>query len=157
MGTTVQRFRERAPQYFFWLKTSCCAKLLRILSKKEDIHVVGEVENRDRLPRLGLTWWSRFSLSRAGGAGDHAPVSSTEFTMRVVMEPGSRPMRVPFPARGTGRRFVGYVLKDASAVEVSRTIRAVAAGDAVCPPVLSSALFGWVARRRQRFPACISR
>ncbi len=48
---------------------------------------------------------------------------------------------------------LGYVLKDASAVEVSRTIRAVAAGDAVCPPVLSSALFHWVARHRPAIPS----
>ena len=36
---------------------------------------------------------------------------------------------------------VGYVLKDASAGEVAATIRAVAAGEAVCPPILSVALF----------------
>jgi two-component system response regulator DegU len=36
---------------------------------------------------------------------------------------------------------VGYVLKDASAAEVAATIRAVAAGEAVCPPALSMALF----------------
>ena len=36
---------------------------------------------------------------------------------------------------------VGYVLKDASAAEVAATIRAVAGGEAVCPPTLSSALF----------------
>jgi DNA-binding NarL/FixJ family response regulator len=47
---------------------------------------------------------------------------------------------------------LGYVLKDASAAEVSRTIRAVAAGDAVCPPVLSSSLFQWVARHKLVIP-----
>jgi DNA-binding NarL/FixJ family response regulator len=36
---------------------------------------------------------------------------------------------------------VGYVLKDASAMEVAATIRAVAVGEAVCPPSLSMALF----------------
>jgi two-component system NarL family response regulator len=42
---------------------------------------------------------------------------------------------------------VGYVLKDASAVEVAATIRAVAAGEAVCPPSLSVALFRFVSQQ----------
>lgn len=41
---------------------------------------------------------------------------------------------------------VGYVLKDASALDVSATIRAVAAGSAVCPPCLSMAMFRFVAQ-----------
>jgi len=41
---------------------------------------------------------------------------------------------------------VGYVLKDASAAEIAATIRAVAAGEAVCPPKLSMALFQSVSR-----------
>lgn len=39
----------------------------------------------------------------------------------------------------------GYVLKDASALELAATIRSVAAGEAVCPPCLSMALFRTVA------------
>lgn len=41
---------------------------------------------------------------------------------------------------------VGYVLKDASAMEVAATIRAVAMGEAVCPPALSMTLFRSVAQ-----------
>jgi two-component system, NarL family, response regulator DevR len=41
---------------------------------------------------------------------------------------------------------VGYVLKDASAAEIVRVIRAVAAGEAVCPPRFSAALFQSAAR-----------
>jgi len=48
---------------------------------------------------------------------------------------------------------VGYVLKDASAIEVARTVRAVAAGEAVCPPSLSGALFQWVAEHRPALPS----
>jgi DNA-binding NarL/FixJ family response regulator len=47
---------------------------------------------------------------------------------------------------------VGYVLKDASAAEVARTIRAVAAGEAVCPAALSVALFQWVVRHKPAVP-----
>ncbi len=42
---------------------------------------------------------------------------------------------------------VGYVLKDASASEVAATIRSVAAGEAVCPPVLSMTLFQSVSQQ----------
>jgi len=48
---------------------------------------------------------------------------------------------------------VGYVLKDASALEVARTIRAVAAGEAVCPAGLSVALFQWVVRHKPAIPS----
>lgn len=41
---------------------------------------------------------------------------------------------------------VGYVLKDASAAEIVRVIRAVAAGEAVCPPRFSLSLFQCAAR-----------
>jgi DNA-binding NarL/FixJ family response regulator len=42
---------------------------------------------------------------------------------------------------------LGYVLKDASAVEVVSTVRAVASGEAVCPPAMSTALFHYAARQ----------
>jgi DNA-binding NarL/FixJ family response regulator len=44
---------------------------------------------------------------------------------------------------------MGYVLKDASALEVVAAVRAVADGDAVCPPQLCAFLFRFVARQNQ--------
>jgi DNA-binding NarL/FixJ family response regulator len=44
--------------------------------------------------------------------------------------------------------IVGYVLKDASALEVATAIRAVANGEAACPPSLCLALFEYVAAER---------
>jgi len=41
----------------------------------------------------------------------------------------------------------GYILKDASAQEIVHAIRAVAAGEAVCPPRLSAVLFSCAARQ----------
>jgi len=49
--------------------------------------------------------------------------------------------------RGVKEGVVGYVLKDASAMEVAGAVRSVALGEAVCPPVLSLALFEEVAKR----------
>jgi len=48
--------------------------------------------------------------------------------------------------RAVREGVVGYVLKDASAMELVSTIGAVAGGAAVCPPSLSMALFRCVAR-----------
>lgn len=48
---------------------------------------------------------------------------------------------------------VGYVLKDASALEVVATIRAVASGEAVCPPELCMSLFRYVARQWNQVPS----
>jgi DNA-binding NarL/FixJ family response regulator len=56
---------------------------------------------------------------------------------------------------------VGYVLKDASAGEVAAAIRAVAAGEAVCPPMFSIALFRCVSQQTApvpiRFESVLSR
>jgi DNA-binding NarL/FixJ family response regulator len=48
---------------------------------------------------------------------------------------------------------LGYVLTDASALEVWRAIRDVAAGEAVCPPSLSVSLFRFVASTQMSFPS----
>jgi two-component system, NarL family, response regulator DevR len=45
-----------------------------------------------------------------------------------------------------GEGVVGYVLKDATAAEIVRVIRAVAAGQAICPPQFSLSLFRSAAR-----------
>jgi DNA-binding NarL/FixJ family response regulator len=64
--------------------------------------------------------------------------------VRVVLV-DMEPDRCTF-LRAVSEGVVGYVLKDASAMEVVSTITAVAAGEAVCPPSLSLALFHCVAR-----------
>jgi DNA-binding NarL/FixJ family response regulator len=48
---------------------------------------------------------------------------------------------------------LGYVLTDASASDVCRAIRCVAAGEGVCPPSLSFALFRFVAGAQTALPA----
>ena len=46
----------------------------------------------------------------------------------------------------------GYVLKEASALEVVNTVRAAANGEATCPPHLCAALFRYVARQSHQVP-----
>ena len=48
---------------------------------------------------------------------------------------------------------VGYILKEASAHEVVTGVRAVAAGEAICPPQLSMCLFRYVARQNSHLPS----
>jgi len=48
---------------------------------------------------------------------------------------------------------LGYVLKDASAIEVVTTVRAVAGGEAVCPPELSTSLFHYATRQLNQIPS----
>jgi DNA-binding NarL/FixJ family response regulator len=47
----------------------------------------------------------------------------------------------------------GYLLKDASAAEVISGVRAVAQGQAICPPQLCAHLFGEIARQQVAAPS----
>ena len=47
---------------------------------------------------------------------------------------------------------VGYLLREASALDVLSAVRAVARGEAVCPPQLAMALFRCLANQRQGVP-----
>jgi DNA-binding NarL/FixJ family response regulator len=130
--------------------------LLRILSKKDDIRVVGS----------GSYGPDMFEQIVSGGANvvvldSVAPVLAEHGIVRELhrLNPAIKVVVVGMEADETvflrviQAGAVGYILKDASAVEVARTIRAVAAGEAVCPAGLSSALFRWVVRHRPVIPS----
>jgi DNA-binding NarL/FixJ family response regulator len=55
--------------------------------------------------------------------------------------------------RAVRQGALGYVLKDASALQAVATVRAVASGEAVCPPQLSAALFRCVAQQQHHVPS----
>lgn len=48
--------------------------------------------------------------------------------------------------------IMGYVLKEASALDVVAAVRAVAHGDAVCPAQFSLSLFRYIAKKAQEMP-----
>lgn len=54
--------------------------------------------------------------------------------------------------RAVSSGVMGYVLKESSALDVVAAVRAVAHGDAVCPPQLSLSLFRYIARKAQEIP-----
>lgn len=131
--------------------------LTRILSKKNDIRVVGA---------------SAFSPEVVGQISNAAPdvllsdsaaVALSE--LRLVAEvraaiPGLKVIMIGMDAepetflRAVRDGIVGFVLKDASAMEVATAVRSVANGEAVCPPSLCLKLFERVANQNSH-PASV--
>jgi DNA-binding NarL/FixJ family response regulator len=118
--------------------------LIRILAKKTDIRVVGAAPYSlaaheqivDTRPRIVLLDSIAPVFSEARFVATlQAAIPGVRVAL-IDMEPDSQTF-----LRAVREGVVGYVLKDASAAEVAGMIRAVAAGEAVCPPLFSMALF----------------
>ena len=129
--------------------------LVRILSKREDLRVVGAAPySNDVVQRVVSSPTNIVVLDSIATALAEKVIGSL-----LRMDSGIKIVMVGMEAdeaeflRVVQEGAVGYVLKDASALEVAHTIRAVAAGEAVCPPSLSAALFRWVARHRVTLPS----
>jgi DNA-binding NarL/FixJ family response regulator len=123
--------------------------LIRILTTKSAIRVVGAAPySLAASERIVATCPSIVLLDSIRPVFSEARLVSTLQAkipgVRVVLV-DMEPDRCTF-LRAVSEGVVGYVLKDASAMEVISTITAVAAGEAVCPPSLSLALFHCVAR-----------
>lgn len=133
--------------------------LTRVLNRKPDIRVVGgtsfssnflnEITDSVNVvlldcPRLGLT-----DLQLIGAARLRLP------RIRVVLIGMDADSETFLRAIRAG--VVGYILKDASAQELTAGIRAVANGEAVCPPNLCLALFENFSRTGPRAPILHSR
>ena len=157
MGTVVSGFSGPVAAVFLLAENRLLREaLLRILAKKDDIHVVGAGS-------YGFDVFEQILSTNANVVvlDSVSPVLAEHSLMHKLhhLNPAIRVVMVGMEAqediflRVVQAGALGYVLKDASAVEVARTIRAVAAGEAVCPPVLSVALFRWVARHRPAFPS----
>jgi len=139
------------PIVVFLVAENCLLReiLVRILRKKEDFVVAGAVpfsasalqEISAARPDVVLFDSPRIALSgpraiaRMREAGQHAKV------IMIGMEADEATF-----LQAVGEGVVGYVLQDAPAAENLRVIRAVAAGEAVCPPQYSTRLFECAAR-----------
>jgi DNA-binding NarL/FixJ family response regulator len=156
MGTAVSGFSGPVAAVFLLAENRLLREaLLRILSKKDDIQVVGAGS-------YGPDMFEQIVATRANVVvlDSVALVLSEQGVVSELhrLNPAIRVVMVGMEAeeaiflRVVQAGAVGYVLKDASAVEVARTIRAVAAGEAVCPAMFSSALFQWVARHKPAIP-----
>ena len=118
--------------------------LVRLLAKKGDIRVVGaSFYSPAVVDEIVAKTPGILVLDSSGLAVSNATlVSSLRASLpdaRVVMVDMESDESMFLKAVREG--VIGYVLKDASAMEVAATIRAVAAGEAVCPRSLMMALF----------------
>jgi DNA-binding NarL/FixJ family response regulator len=124
--------------------------LTRILGKKNDIRVVGaSAFSPDVVEQIS-------SAAPDVLLSDSAAVALSD--LRLVSEvraaiPGLKVVMIGMDTdreiflRAVRDGIVGFVLKDASAMEVAAAVRSVANNEAVCPPVLCLALFESVASR----------
>jgi two-component system, NarL family, response regulator DevR len=157
MGTVVSGLSGPVAAVFLLAENRLLREaLLRILSKKDDIQVVGSgAYSAGMFEQIVTTQANVVVLDSIG------PVLAEQGLVRGLhqLNPAIRVVMVGMEAdeaiflRVVQAGAVGYVLKDASAVELARTIRAVAAGEAVCPAVLSTGLFRWVARHKSSIPS----
>ena len=124
--------------------------LIRLLSKRSDIRVVGAnpyssaVHEEIVASQPDIVVLDSSGLVSAN-AGLIPTLQASIPDLRLVMVDMDSDENTFLRAVREG--VVGYVLKDASALEVAATIRAVAAGEAVCPPLLSRVLFRSVAQQ----------
>lgn len=122
--------------------------LLRILAEKVELRVSGATSASpgavdllaESKPAIILLDWSSIAA--------HSPTLITEIRLRL---PKSRLVLIGMDHdpevffRAVREGVVGYVLKDASAAEMVDVIRAVALGEAICPPCFSQAMFNYAA------------
>jgi DNA-binding NarL/FixJ family response regulator len=130
--------------------------LVRVLGKKGDINVLGAEPYSEQALRQVVAASAHIvvldSITTAlSGARAIRRLHEVNPSIKIVMV-GMESDEAVF-LRVVQEGAVGYVLKDASALDVARTIRAVAAGEAVCPPSLSVAPSHWVARHRVTLPS----
>ena len=132
--------------------------LIRLLNKKSDIRVVGaNPYSSSAYQEIVAARPNIIVLDSGGLAFSAARLIPTLLCaipkVRVVMV--DMDLDEGTFLRAVREGVVGYVLKDASAVEVAATIRSVAAGEAVCPPALSMVLFRSVAQHQTAQPIMI--
>ena len=123
--------------------------LARVLRKKEDLVVAGVVPFSSSTieaisaahPDVIVFDSARIALC---GPCAIARIREAGLTAKIMMTGMEADESIFLQAVGEG--VVGYLLEDATAVENVRAIRAVAAGEAVCPPQYSTLLFRCAAR-----------
>jgi DNA-binding NarL/FixJ family response regulator len=157
MGTVVSGLPGPVAAVFLLAENRLLREaLLRILSKKENIHIAGAGSfGPGVLEQIVSTRANVLVLDTL------SPLLAAQGLVQKLhhLNPAIGVVMVGMEAensiflRVVQAGALGYVLKDASALEVARTIRAVAAGEAVCPAALSVALFRWVAKHKPALPS----
>ncbi len=129
--------------------------LARVLSKKADIRVVAALASDAGIAKaLGETKPHVLILDSAAYAA--AGLQVMDCARKAL--PGIKVLMIGMDAdKDTFLRCVkagaaGYLLKDASALEIAAAVRSVAYEEAACPPKLCLVLFDYVARHSSHLP-----
>ena len=136
--------RKKAAVYLLAENRLLREALIRLLSKKNAVAVVGANAHSPNIHREIISARPQILLMDSSGLdSSRSALISTLRTairnLRIVMVDMDQEEAALLSAIRVG--VVGYVLKNASALEVAEAIQAVAAGRAVCPPSLCMALF----------------
>jgi len=129
--------------------------LIRLLSKRSEVRIVGANSYSPKVhdeivaarPQIILLDSNGLVFSKATLIPS---LRSAIRNLRIVMVDMDPDENLFLGAVRAG--VVGYVLKDASAMEVAATICAVAGGNAVCPPSLCMAMFRCIAQQTPMLP-----
>lgn len=126
--------------------------LIRLLSKRSEVRVVGANAYSPSVQREIIAARPQIILMDSSGLESSRPalistLRSAIRSLRIVMVDMAPDEEIFLGAIRAG--VVGYVLKNASALEVAAAIRTVAAGKAVCPPSLCMILFRCVMQQPQ--------
>ena len=131
--------------------------LVRILSNKSDMRVVGSagytpsILSQVAVSQADVVLLDSLSLMFSGSQFASA-IGQPLPSPRIVMIGMDRDEDCFWRAIREG--VMGYVFKDASAVEILNVIRSVASGEAVCPPCFSRAMFLFVAQHLAQTAEC---
>jgi len=129
--------------------------LIRLLSKKSDLRIAGANAYSPSVPHEIIAARPQILLLDSSGPAVSrstliCKLRSALRNLRIVMVDMDPDEEVFLGAIRAG--VVGYVLKDASALEVAAAIREVAAGNAVCPPSLCAVLFRLIVQQSPVIP-----
>ena len=121
---------------------------MRIFGEKSDLALVGAAPFSPDLVREVAISRARVLLSDSGLSAlsdlQIIPELRKQLPDLRVLLIGMEPDPATF-LRAVRAGVLGYVLKDASSVDVAVAVRSVAKNEAVCPPILCRALFEYVA------------
>jgi DNA-binding NarL/FixJ family response regulator len=161
MGTVVSGFCQPVAVFLLAENRLLREALLRILSKKGDLHIAGAVSFGSGVLEQILSTKANVVVldSLSPVLAEHGLVYKLHHlnpAVGIVMVGMEAEPSVFLRVVQAGA--LGYVLKDASAADVARTIRAVAAGEAVCPePCFPSRCFSAWRGTNPRFRAFTSK
>ncbi len=130
--------------------------LIRLLGKKSELRIVGASAYSPSVHQEIVAARPHIILLDSSGPSASRPaiicnLRSAIRNLRIVMVDMEPDEELFLSAIRAG--VVGYVLKDASALEVATAIREVAAGKAVCPPALCMVLFHLIMQQSTVRPA----